>query len=112
MTMSLPDLDAKLGRILDDRIGLYRLSHKKGHLELDVAAEKQAECEAIRRAFSWFASNAGWIKAEAVRRQAVARQRAELAEIEAEPAVAAVLDEFPGATVTSVTQRQPEAAPS
>lgn len=88
---------AKLDRLLDERIGFYRLGVKKGTLALDAAAQKHAECEAIRRSFAWLCDNHEWIRAEARRRARLAEDRAIFDE---EPAAAAVRAAFPDATVT------------
>lgn len=97
---------AKLERILADRVKLYRLSVKKGAKTLDEAAEKHAECGDILRTFRWLAANIVWIKAEAARRRDQARQQAEAdalrAELETHPDVAAVREQFPGATIAGV----------
>lgn len=87
---------AKLGRILDDRIGLYRLTAKKQPDKLEEMSTKHAECDAIRRTFAWFVANADWIKPEAQKRRAHAEA---LAEIEKHPAVAALRETFPDADV-------------
>lgn len=102
---------AKLGRILDDRIGLYRLTAKKQPAKLEEMATKHAECEAIRRTFAWFVANADWIRAEAKRRReraAVdAARAAELDELRADPTVRAVFDEFPGAEIAAINDMEP-----
>lgn len=94
---------AKLGRILDDRIGLYRLTAKKQPAKLEEMSTKHAECDAIRRTFAWFVANADWIRAEAKLRQkraeADAARAAEIADLSQHPAAAAVLDAFPGAEI-------------
>lgn len=91
----------KLHRLLDERATHYRRAVDKGRLALDVAAAKHAELLAIRRTFDWLIANHDWIRAEAQRRQVEARKSAE---IEAHPAVAAVLTAFPEAVVTAVRQ--------
>jgi len=94
---------AKLGRILDDRIGLYRLTAKKQPDKLEEMSTKHAECDAIRRTFAWFVANADWIRVEAKRRRDTAAADAasaeELDQLRDDPAVRAVLDEFPDATL-------------
>jgi len=87
---------AKLGRILDDRVKLYRLTARKQPARLEEMAAKHRECESIRATFAWFVANAGWIKPEAQKRRAHAEA---LAEIEKHPAVAALRETFPDADV-------------
>lgn len=82
---------AKLGRILDDRIKLYRLTARKQPARLEEMSAKHAECEAIRRTFAWFVANADWIRDMAQRRRAHAEA---IAEIERHPAVAALRETF------------------
>jgi len=87
---------AKLDRILDDRIKLYRLTASKQPAKIAEMSAKHAECEDIRRTFAWFVANAGWIR-EAARERAHADA---MAEISQHPAAAALRETFPDAAVT------------
>lgn len=109
MTTPIPlaDQAAKLDRILDERVGFYRLGVKKGTLALDVAARKHAEVEAIRKSFAFLVANAGWIRAEAQRRREMREAEAEIESLREHPAVQSVLTEFPGAEVTGVHHLEP-----
>lgn len=93
MNIPLAAQAEKLNRILDERVRFYRLGVRRNTLELNVAAEKHAEVDAIRRSFRFLVDNADWIRAEAQRRAA-------LRDAMADPAVTAVMAEFPGATAT------------
>lgn len=102
----LAEQAAKLDRILDDRVRLYKLGVSKKTVKLAEAAQKHAEVEAIRRSFRFLVDNAGWIRAEAQRRRNAHATDAEWDGAandgaEEERALAgAVLAEFPDATVT------------
>lgn len=102
----LAEQQAKLGRLLDERVAHYRRAVDKGTRSLEWASAKQAEIEAIRASFAYLVANAGWIKSEHQRRidqtRRDAERAAELEELKREPAVAAVLDEFPGAEIAEV----------
>lgn len=98
----------KLARILDERDAHYRRAFEKGTRPLEWAAAKQAETQAIRASFQFLVDNQGWIRDEARRRAAAQRREAELAaiteELRADPAVATVLETFPGATIADVRE--------
>ena len=100
--LTLTEQVGKLGRIIDDRVRLYRLGASKGTLSLEAAAKKHAECMDIMDSMRWLAANEHWIRPEAERRLAARRLMDEAEEIKRHPAVAAVLEEFPGAEVADI----------
>jgi len=101
----------KLRRILMRQKAEYRRLLKAGaNMDATKCLESEAELDDIWRTFKWSVSNADWIKAEAMRREIRAEQERQLADLEADPAIAAVTGAFPGATVTNVIPHQPEAA--
>lgn len=70
MTLALPDLLDKLDRILDDRVGLYKLTARKYPARLEEMAAKHAEVEQIRRTFRWCVAKAEQLKADELARKA------------------------------------------
>lgn len=107
----LPEQQAKLNRILDERVAHYRRGVRKGSLALDTAAMKHAEVEAIRASFAFLVDNADWIRAEHRRRIEAQRRAdaraAEMAEMSRHPAVAAVLD-LPGSEIADIRDLESE----
>lgn len=110
MTIPLQQQIEEVEREIRTRARLYPNWVEKKRLKQETADRKLADLRAAQTTLMWLDANLHWIKPEAVRRQELARQQAELATLESDPAVQAVKDEFPGAVVTGVTTRQPEDA--
>lgn len=100
--LTLLEMHDKLTRILEDRVRLYELSHRKGHLAGDALETKRAEVSQIYRTFALLVQHGDEFKALIEAKRAIAERDAEIADLSGHPAVEAVLDEFPGAAVTSI----------
>lgn len=74
----------KVNRMIDDRIGFYRLGVKKGTLDLQVASAKQTECEDIRLTFATLVEHQDAVR-EAVKASIARKKRKKEAEDRALP---------------------------
>lgn len=73
---------------------------EKGRIDVDDA--KLAALRAVQSTLVWLETNMDWIRAEAQRRAAEARMRAEADELMRHPDVAVVAAAFPGGTITHI----------
>lgn len=110
--MLLQDQQAKLDRLLNERVAHYKRAVDKGIRPLEWASAKQGECEAIRRTFAFLVANADWIRDEHRRRCDEAARRRELDALRDDPAVAAVLDALPCAAIADVREISPAPGPA
>jgi transcription elongation GreA/GreB family factor len=108
MSIPLNEQIAEVEREIRMRARVYPDWIEKKRLKPETAETKLAALRAAQSTLMWLERNMAWIKPEAQRRAMLARQQKELDEIEAAeraavltaPAVQAVLEVFPDATVT------------
>jgi len=112
-----PSLAAQIEEVereIRQRVRTYPQLIAKGRLKPDTAGRKINAMRHAHTTLMWLAAHQDWIRAEARRRAAHARDLRELATIEAMPEVQAVLAALPGAVVVaaSVPQATPAASSS
>jgi hypothetical protein len=98
-----PSLAAQIEEVereIRQRVRLYPQMIAKGRLKPDTAGRKLTALRHAHTTLMWLAAHQDWIRAEAKRRAAHARDMRELATIKAAPEVQAVLAALPGAVVT------------
>ena len=100
MTIPLEDQIKEVEREIRMRARLYPEWVEKKRLKPETADHKLAALRAAQSSLVWLEANEHWIRPLALERL---RQAKEAAAIANEPAVAALLDAFPGATVTVTT---------
>ena len=90
----------EIEREIRQRARVYPKWVSEGRYKRETADAKLAAIRAAHDTLIWLETNMDWIRAEAQRRLREARLAAEAESLREHPAVAAVLDEFPGATFT------------
>lgn len=90
---------AEVEREIRQRCRVYPKLVADGRYKQETADAKLAAMRATQSTLIWLEANEGWVRTEAVRRRAAAEADAAL---RSHPAVAAVLAEFPDATIAAV----------
>lgn len=93
-------------REIRQRARLYPKWVEDGRYKQDTADAKLATMRAVHDTLMWLEQNRDWIRSEAERRLLAERLRAEADSLRDEPAVATLLDAFPGAEITDVRNIQ------
>jgi len=99
---------AEVEREIRQRCRVYPKWVQDGRYKQETADAKLAAMRAAQSTLTWLEQNMDWIKAEAQRRAARASEEAELAAIKQHPAVAEILDAYPGAEIANVREVAPE----
>lgn len=102
MTIRLSEQIVEVEKEIRDRARRYPVMIEKGRLLPETADAKLAALRAVQSTLVWLETNMDWIRAEAQRRAAEARMRAEADELMRHPDVAVVAAAFPGGTITHI----------
>ena len=100
----LADQIVEVEKEVRDRARRYPDLVARGRYLQDTADRKLDAMRGVQTTLMWLDANMHWIKPEAARRLKEQRLAAEAEELRSHPAVAPVIEEFPGAEISRVSE--------
>lgn len=106
----LSDQIIEVEREIRQRVRIYPKWVEDGRYKKETAELKLNTLRDVHDTLMWLEANIEWIKPAAIQRTREKRLAAEAASLRDDPAVAAVIDAFPGAEITNITEIEEHAS--